>query len=246
MSKRNIIIIVILTTLIIALIGAFFAFQNYGKPKTEGPATKTVSSNAISDNSELQNPIEKNNTKPSLSSDDTSNSNNSNTPPLTTAPSSTSNNSSRETNFTLIKDISEDIKLYKINDFDPTKLDGNPLISIDNFYPGIEQQNYLFIEKDGKKNFLGYGATDTFQFGINNRPYNLTVLEDETGYPFFVLTDSNYKNQRVIKPKEGFSSAKISQKNKEGLFKLETIDGNGDSQSIKIKELELNIKDYIS
>ena len=154
------------------------------------------------------------------------------------------NIASNNPNFELVKQISETKSLLKIENFDKTKLTLETLITPDNFYPNKKSEN-LFIQKDGQKYFLGYGATNTFEFRIGDTDYNITIFDDETGYPVIILTDAQYQNQQVINPTKDFSSATITQKDNSSVFKIEGVDGNGSRELVRTVNFEVDIRDFI-
>jgi hypothetical protein len=112
--------------------------------------------------------------------------------------SSSSSATKKESTFVEIKKLPDGSKLFNLEGFDSSKLQGEPLIEQYNFSPNRINPKYLFVETNGTKRFLGYGAIDIFQFEVGDAKYNLTVFEDETGLPTLTLNDLDYTNQRKI------------------------------------------------
>lgn len=232
MSKK--IIIIITAFLVLILIGIFVIVQNFKKPiSNETLFAVSSSSILISQSPEVKNPSIKNN-----QSEDTilENSNLSSkiTIPQVTIPeksrSSSSSESITKSLFIETKTFADNSKLYDLKGFDSSKLKDEPLITLKDYFPNSQNTTNLFVEKDSNKRFLGYGAVDSFQFDINNKKYNLTVFEDETGFSSLILTNGDYTDPKKLYVGFDYASGNFVQKNNSTKF---VFDGTSDNGEIK-------------
>jgi hypothetical protein len=196
MSKKNILLIIIVPILLVIFVIIYFIL-NFEKPKS---GNISISSSSVvlevKENPEVKNPFAKNNEsevsqpKEAIAESITS--------VIEKSSSSSSSTTKKESTFVEIKTLPDGSKLFNLEGFDSSKLQGEPLIEQYNFSPNLINPKHLFVETNGTKRFLGYGAIDIFQFEVGDAKYNLTVFEDETGLPTLTLNDLDYTNQRKI------------------------------------------------
>jgi hypothetical protein len=207
---KKVIIITAIGIFATILIGSFFLLQNFNKSKAINISISASSSSVtISQNPEVKNPFIKNN-----QSEDYISENSSSKPKVTISEKIVSSNSSitkNEKTF-IEKKLLDNSKIYNLDGFDPKKLQGEVLIELNSYYPNNQNQLHLFIEKNGVKKFIGYGAVDSFQFEVKNKKYNLTVFEDETGYPSLVLTNENYTDPKKVYAGFEYTTGRFTQK----------------------------------
>jgi uncharacterized protein YxeA len=226
MSKKFILISLALIVIIILIIGSFFVMQNFNKPNATNLSTSTSSSSTEEQNPEVKNPFIKNNQSEDVYSENTS----SETIAAISEKSISTNTSKvkSENTFTELKKLPDNSTVYDLKGFDPDKLQGEPLIDLVNYFPNKQNPPSLFIEKDSKKRFLGYGAVNSFQFEIKNKKYNLTVFEDETGYPSPILTNEDYSDPKNIYVGFDYASGRFTQKANSSKFIFDGTPDNGE------------------
>jgi hypothetical protein len=196
MSKKNILLIITIPILLVIFVIIYFIL-NLEKPKSDDISLSNSSVVLeVKENPEVKNPFAKNNESentqmPEIKVESIST--------ITEKYSSSSSSATKkESTFVEIKKLPDGSKLFNLEGFDSSKLQGEPLIEQYNFSPNRINPKYLFVETNGTKRFLGYGAIDIFQFEVGDAKYNLTVFEDETGLPTLTLNDLDYTNQRKI------------------------------------------------